>query len=97
MVVAQVFLYRHTTFIKLPIVVIESEKRGSKKVRTIPDSIEGWSDAVGSFNRPVTLIRKNYFPEYVQEKMFSLIFLKLDRQDHSLNSSSGKAPGAESL
>jgi ribonucleoside-triphosphate reductase len=77
---------------KLPRLV--KQKNGSKK-HTIPDSIEGWSNAVG-------LLVSSYFeqdelfPEY-QGKNVTFDYSEIRPAGSFLNSSGGKAPGPEPL
>ena len=77
---------------KLPSFV--KQKKGNKKF-TIPDSIEGWSDAVGVlvssyFNQ------EESFPEYVGKNV-QFDYSKIRPAGAYLSSSSGKAPGPEPL
>ena len=73
------------------------KKEGSKKY-TIPDTIEGWSDAVG-------ILVSSYFDQFVDEELFSEYSGKNVNFDYSqirpagsyLKSSGGKAPGPEPL
>ena len=62
---------------KLPKLVLKKE--GTKKY-TIPDTIEGWSDAVGVLVSSYFEDNK-LFPEY-EAKIVNLIFLILDQQVH---------------
>ena len=77
---------------KLPKLI--QKKDGTKKF-TIPDTIEGWSDAVGvlvvSYFEGCEL-----FPEYVG-KTVSFDFSEIRPAGSYLSSSSGKAPGPEPL
>ena len=77
---------------KLPKLV--QKKEGSKKF-TIPDTIEGWSDAVGvlvsSYFEDCEL-----FPEYVG-KTVNFDFSEIRPAGSYLSSSSGKAPGPDPL
>ena len=70
------------------------KKEGTKKF-TIPDTIEGWSDAVGvlvsSYFEDCEL-----FPEYVG-KTVNFDFSEIRPAGSYLSSSSGKAPGPEPL
>ena len=77
---------------KLPRLVWK--KDGTKKY-TIPDTIEGWSDAIG------VLISSYFedsdlFPEYT-EKNVNFDFSEIRPAGSYLSSSSGKAPGPEPL
>jgi len=73
------------------------KKEGSKKF-VIPDTIEGWSDAVG-------ILVSSYFDQYLQDELFSEYSGKSVNFDYSqirpagsyLKSSGGKAPGPEPL
>ena len=77
---------------KLPRLI--KQKEGTKKF-TIPDSIEGWSDAVG-------LLISSYFeqdelfPEH-QGKNVTFDYSEIRPAGSFLNSSGGKAPGPEPL
>jgi len=77
---------------KLPPLI--KSKNGTKKF-VIPDSIEGWSDAVGvlisSYFKQTDL-----FPEY-QGKNVSFDYSDIRPAGSFLNSSGGKAPGPEPL
>jgi len=72
-------------------------KTGSKKY-TIPDTIEGWSDAVG-------VLVSSYFDQFLEEEVFGEYAGKNINFDYSeiraagsyLKSSGGKAPGPEPL
>jgi len=77
---------------KLPTLV--KEKRGNKKF-VIPDSIEGWSDAVGVLVSSY-FEQKEIFPEY-RGKNVSFDFSEIRPAGSYLNSSAGKAPGPEPL
>lgn len=73
------------------------KKDGSKKF-VIPDSIEGWSDAVG-------VLVSSYFDQFLDEELFQEYSGKNVNFDYSqirpagsyLQSSGGKAPGPEPL
>jgi ribonucleoside-diphosphate reductase alpha chain len=73
------------------------KKEGSKKY-VIPDTIEGWSDAVG-------VLVSSYFDQYLQDELFGEYSGKNVNFDYSeirpagsyLKSSGGKAPGPEPL
>jgi len=73
------------------------KKEGSKKY-VIPDTIEGWSDAVG-------VLVSSYFDQFVDEELFVEYSGKNVNFDYSeirpagsyLKSSGGKAPGPEPL
>ena len=77
---------------KLPSFV--KHKRGNKKF-TIPDSIEGWSDAVGVLIASY-FDQEELFPEYVG-KIVQFDYSKIRPAGAYLSSSSGKAPGPEPL
>tara|TARA_R110000765_G_scaffold93225_8_gene175816 strand:- start:111 stop:2309 length:2199 start_codon:yes stop_codon:yes gene_type:complete len=77
---------------KLPNLV--KNKRGSKKF-LIPDSIEGWSDAVGVLISSY-FQQEELFPEY-QGKAVTFDFSEIRPAGAYLNSSGGKAPGPEPL
>jgi ribonucleoside-diphosphate reductase alpha chain len=77
---------------KLPDLV--KEKSGTKKF-TIPDSIEGWSDAVGVLVSSY-FQQKELFPEYT-DKTVNFDFSEIRPAGAYLSSSSGKAPGPEPL
>ena len=77
---------------KLPSLV--REKRGNKKF-SIPDTIEGWSDAVGVLVASY-FDQKNLFPEYVGKNVV-FDFSGIREAGAQLSSSSGKAPGPEPL
>ena len=77
---------------KLPKMV--HKKEGTKKF-TIPDTIEGWSDAVGVLVSSY-FDQKTLFPEY-SGKTVSFDFSKIRPAGAYLSSSSGKAPGPEPL
>ncbi|MAF25019.1 recombinase [bacterium] len=77
---------------KLPLLV--KEKRGNKKF-VIPDSIEGWADAVGVLISSY-FEQNELFAEY-QGKSISFDFSKIRPAGSYLSSSAGKAPGPEPL
>jgi len=77
---------------KLPSIV--KEKRGNKKF-SIPDTIEGWSDAVGVLVASY-FDQKELFPEYVGKNVV-FDFSGIREAGAQLSSSSGKAPGPEPL
>ena len=77
---------------KLPHIV--KEKRGNKKF-IIPDSIEGWSDAVGVLVASY-FQQDELFPEYVG-KHVTFDFSQIREAGSHLSSSSGKAPGPDPL
>tara|TARA_R110000824_G_scaffold53483_13_gene148121 strand:- start:20089 stop:22299 length:2211 start_codon:yes stop_codon:yes gene_type:complete len=77
---------------KLPKMV--HKKEGTKKF-TIPDTIEGWSEAVGVLVSSY-FEQKTLFPEY-SGKTVSFDFSKIRPAGAYLSSSSGKAPGPEPL
>ena len=66
------------------------EKTGTKKF-VIPDSIEGWSDAVGVLVSSY-FQQKDLFPEY-KGKNINFDFSQIRPAGSFLSSSSGKAPG----
>ena len=70
------------------------EKRGTKRY-TIPDTIEGWSDAVGLLVSSY-FDQKELFPEYVG-KNINFDYSEIRPAGAHLNSSGGKAPGPEPL
>jgi ribonucleoside-diphosphate reductase alpha chain len=73
------------------------KKEGSKKY-VIPDTIEGWSDAVG-------VLVSSYFDQFLEDELFGEYSGKTVNFDFSeirpagayLKSSGGKAPGPEPL
>ena len=77
---------------KLPKLI--QQKEGTKKF-TIPDTIEGWSDAVGVL---VTSYFEDcdLFPEY-EGKNVTFDYSEIRPAGSYLSSSSGKAPGSEPL
>ena len=77
---------------KLPNLV--KAKSGTKKF-TVPDSIEGWSDAVGVLVSSY-FQQKDLFPEY-KGKHISFDFSQIRPAGSFLSSSSGKAPGPDPL
>ena len=77
---------------KLPPIV--KNKNGSKKF-LIPDSIEGWSDAVGVLVASY-FDQDELFPEYVGKNV-SFDYSEIRPAGAYLNSSGGKAPGPEPL
>ena len=77
---------------KLPKLV--TKKDGVKKF-TIPDTIEGWSDAVGVLVSSY-FEQKSIFQEY-SGKTVSFDYSKIRPAGSYLSSSSGKAPGPEPL
>ncbi len=77
---------------KLPNLV--KNKSGSKKF-VIPDSIEGWSDAVGVLVSSY-LEQNELFPEY-NGKNVTFDYSKIRPAGAPLKSSGGKAPGPEPL
>ena len=77
---------------KLPRIV--KNKNGSKKF-LIPDSIEGWSDAVGVLVASY-FDQDELFPEYVGKNV-SFDYSEIRPAGAYLNSSGGKAPGPEPL
>jgi ribonucleoside-triphosphate reductase len=77
---------------KLPPLV--KSKNGTKKF-IIPDSIEGWSDAVGVLVASY-FEQDELFPEYLG-KSVSFDFSKIRPAGSHLSSSSGKAPGPAPL
>jgi len=77
---------------KLPKLV--HKKQGTKKY-TIPDTIEGWSDAVGVLISSYFEDNKS-FPEY-EAKVINFDFSEIRPAGSYLSSSSGKAPGPEPL
>jgi len=77
---------------KLPKLV--HKKEGSKKF-TIPDTIEGWSDAVGVLVSSY-FEKCDLFPEY-EGKNVTFDYSEIRPAGSYLSSSSGKAPGAEPL
>ena len=77
---------------KLPNLV--KEKSGTKKF-TIPDSIEGWSDAVGVLVSSY-FEQEELYPEY-SGKTVNFDFSEIRPAGSYLASSSGKAPGPEPL
>jgi|TARA_R110002020_G_scaffold194354_9_gene395139 ribonucleoside-triphosphate reductase len=77
---------------KLPSLV--KQKDGSKKF-TIPDSIEGWSDAIGVLISSY-FDQSELFPEYTGKDV-SFDFSKIREAGSPLGSSAGKAPGPEPL
>ena len=77
---------------KLPKLVLKKE--GTKKY-TIPDTIEGWSDAVGVLVSSYFEDNK-LFPEY-EAKIVNFDFSDIRPAGSYLSSSSGKAPGPEPL
>jgi ribonucleoside-triphosphate reductase (thioredoxin) len=70
------------------------QKSGSKKF-TIPDSIEGWSDAVGVLVSSY-FDQGELFPEY-SGKSVNFDYSLIRQAGSLLNSSGGKAPGPEPL
>ena len=79
---------------KLPELVQKYKANGTKKF-TIPDTIEGWSDAVGVLVSSY-LEQDELFPEYVG-KTVSFAYSEIRPAGSYLSSSSGKAPGPEPL
>ena len=79
---------------KLPDLVQKYKANGTKKF-TIPDTIEGWSDAVGVLVSSY-LGQDELFPEYVG-KTVSFDYSEIRPAGSYLSSSSGKAPGPEPL
>ena len=79
---------------KLPDLVQKYKSNGTKKF-TIPDTIEGWSDAVGVLVSSY-LGQDELFPEYVG-KTVSFDYSEIRPAGSYLSSSSGKAPGPEPL
>ena len=79
---------------KLPELVQKYKANGTKKF-TIPDTIEGWSDAVGVLVSSY-LEQDELFPEYVG-KTVSFDYSEIRPAGSYLSSSSGKAPGPEPL
>ena len=80
---------------KLPdLIMRKTSKTGSKKF-TVPDTIEGWSDAVGVLVSSY-LDQDDIFPEYVQKNVI-FDYSKIREAGSYLSSSSGKAPGPEPL
>ena len=79
---------------KLPDLVQKYKSNGTKKF-TIPDTIEGWSDAVGVLVSSY-LEQDELFPEYVG-KTVSFDYSEIRPAGSYLSSSSGKAPGPEPL
>ena len=79
---------------KLPNLVQKYKANGTKKF-TIPDTIEGWSDAVGVLVSSY-LEQDELFPEYVG-KTVSFDYSEIRPAGSYLSSSSGKAPGPEPL
>ena len=77
---------------KLPHLV--KQKSGSKKF-TIPDSIEGWSDAVGVLVSSY-FVQDELFPEY-NSKHVNFDYSQIRPAGSPLRSSGGKAPGPEPL
>ena len=77
---------------KLPSFV--KEKKGSKKF-SVPDSIEGWSDAVGVLISSY-FEQNELFPDY-RGKNISFDFDEIRPEGSYLSSSAGKAPGPEPL
>ena len=77
---------------KLPKLV--HKKEGSKKF-TIPDTIEGWSDAVGVLVSSY-FEKCDLFPEY-EGKNVTFDYSEIRPAGSYLSSSSGKAPGPEPL
>ena len=77
---------------KLPDIIIKKE--GTKKY-TIPDTIEGWSDAVGVLVSSY-FVDSGLFPEY-EGKNVNFDFSEIRPAGSYLSSSSGKAPGPEPL
>ena len=70
------------------------QKSGSKKF-VIPDSIEGWSDAVGVLVSSY-FVQDELFPEY-NSKNVSFDYSQIRPAGSPLRSSGGKAPGPEPL
>ena len=79
---------------KLPDLVQKYKSNGTKKF-TIPDTLEGWSDAVGVLVSSY-LGQDELFPEYVG-KTVSFDYSEIRPAGSYLSSSSGKAPGPEPL
>jgi len=77
---------------KLPHLI--KQKNGTKKF-TIPDSIEGWSDAVGVLVSSY-FEQDELFPEY-RGKNVTFDYSEIRPAGSFLNSSGGKAPGPEPL
>ena len=77
---------------KLPDIILKKE--GTKKY-TIPDTIEGWSDAVGVLVSSY-FVDSGLFPEY-EGKNVNFDFSEIRPAGSYLSSSSGKAPGPEPL
>ena len=77
---------------KLPKLI--HKKEGSKKF-TIPDTIEGWSDAVGVLVSSY-FEKCDLFPEY-EGKNVTFDYSEIRPAGSYLSSSSGKAPGPEPL
>jgi len=77
---------------KLPNIILK--KDGTKKY-TIPDTIEGWSDAIGVLISSYFL-DSGLFPEY-EGKSVNFDFSEIRPAGSYLSSSSGKAPGPEPL
>ena len=77
---------------KLPNIIIK--KNGTKKY-TIPDTIEGWSDAIGVLVSSY-FVDDKLFPEY-EGKNVNFDFSEIRPAGSYLSSSSGKAPGPEPL
>ena len=77
---------------KLPTLI--KEKSGTKKF-TIPDSIEGWSDAIGVLISSY-FDQEDIFPEY-SGKDVVFDFSEIRPAGSRLGSSAGKAPGADPL
>lgn len=77
---------------KLPCFV--GQKRFGKKVFVVPDSIEGWSDALG-------VLISSYFPDgdFPEFCGYEVVFDSslIRREGSPLRSSSGKAPGPKPL
>ena len=79
---------------KLPDLAQRYKSNGTKKF-IIPDTIEGWSDAVGVLVSSY-LEQDELFPEYVG-KTVSFDYSEIRPAGSYLSSSSGKAPGPEPL
>ena len=77
---------------KLPDIILK--KDGTKKY-TIPDTIEGWSDAIGVLISSY-FVDSGLFPEY-EGKNVNFDFSEIRPAGSYLSSSSGKAPGPEPL
>ena len=77
---------------KLPNIILKKE--GTKKY-TIPDTIEGWSDAIGVLISSY-FVDSDLFPEY-EGKNVNFDFSEIRPAGSYLSSSSGKAPGPEPL